>query len=598
MHILSCALLSSLVVAHARDLGSQPQLRYLRRDNSFVNNTITTRSTINIPLQLNNITTSTLVPTTTRTISIDTDHITSWIAPIGSIPLSTSSPSPPPPYQNISTTEPTCTGFATYFESAPPTVFLTVTEGFEVTVTASNVSVTASETLITPLPACGTTILPAPSQRMTMDGEPFGSDFATFTKSVQDGPPGAPGRPTQNLPQFATFQPLPPQTVGSELATATAPLQSSTAPLQYSSVPYTSTVLVTKKTPVTVVVPPTTSPGVNFQITEPTFNGEGNTIPPPKQTMPNGNNNIMGPNGGRPTDNRVSSSSLPSTTSRTSLGLGNLVSSIIFSGIPRPPRETGRSTTVDGIPVVIYTSSIVIGDQSFAVPTSSRTTVQVNGVGFALGPSEIVAPSTTITVGPGPQDQRTTITPRPTSTTVTVGDDFTFVVGQTLAVIAGTTYRVGEGAPATTITIDGTTVSVGSNGVELPRTIVSPVGASASGYVIYTVNGITFSVDDNEAVLSSTTYRIGTNAPQMTTVVSGATISFGPSGIGLQSTTIAPTAVPSSSATTGARSSSSSGAATGVANNQNASPAGPRINFSELLGWYLIPTWLVCNFLF
>jgi hypothetical protein len=190
-----------------------------------------------------------------------------------------------------------------------------------------------------------------------------------------------------------------------------------------------------------------------------------------------------------------------------------------------------------------------------------------------------------------------TITPRPTPTTVTVGDGFSLTVAQTVAVIAGTTYRVGQGAPATTITVDGTTISVGSNGVGLPATIVSPVGASASGYVVYTVNGITFSVDDNEAVLSSTTYRIGSNAAQMTTVVGGETISFGPNGVGLHSTTIAPTAVPSGSATTGARSTLSASATGGASNENAAAPARPRIPFSELLGWYLIASCAVYNLL-
>jgi len=168
------------------------------------------------------------------------------------------------------------------------------------------------------------------------------------------------------------------------------------------------------------------------------------------------------------------------------------------------------------------------------------------------------------------------------------------VVGQTVAVIAGTTYRVGDGAPATTITVDGTTISVGANGVALPRTVVSPVGAVASGYVVYTINGFTFSVDDSEAVLSRTTYRIGSDAPQTTTVVSGHTVSFGPNGIGLESTTIAPTAVPTASTSAG---SSDSASAAGGAESA-ASSTSSRIPFSELLGWYLmVVTCVLYNFL-
>lgn len=601
MHIrlLSGAILSSLLVAHARSLDLQPQLRYPPRDRPFTNSTITTRPTSSPATQLNIITTSPIIPATTSATSLNTDQFTNWEIPTGLISISTSSPLRRPPFQNTSTTstttttEPTCIGFATYFESVPPTVFLTVTEGFDVTVTAANESVTVPETLITPLPACDMTIMPA---KMSVEGNPVGAPAAaTPTMPFNDSQPGAPRPGTQYAPNFGSFRPgLQPQ----ESTSVTEMLKTETAPVQYSSVAYTSTVIVTKKTPVTVVVPPTSTPGVNFQPTEPTFGLENTKPPPPKGTGPTGNINMLPP-GGTTTSSQTSPPSTGPTTSRPNVGFADLIVSLILSGIARPTRDPAPGTTVNGVPIVVLPSTVVIGDQSFALPTSARTSVQVNGVGFELGPSEIVAPSTTIAIRPGSQQQMTTITPRPTATTVTVGDGLTLTVGQTVAVIAGTTYRVGPGAPATTITVDGATVSVGSNGVGLPRTVVSPAGASASGYVVYTVHGITFSVDDNEAVLSSTTYRIGSNAPQMTTVVGGETISFGPSGIGLESTTIHPTAVPSASATTGARS-TASGSATGggAASSENAAPSQSRITFSELLGWYLIPTTcLVWNYL-
>lgn len=602
MHKLSCIILSSLAITHAQNLDRPPQLRYLRRDTPFLNNTITTTT---IATQAEITTTSTFVNSTASTTPLTTDPPANWEPYRGSIP--TSSPQGfPPPYPNASTTDPTCIGFATYFESVPPTVFLTVTEGFDVTVTATNVSVTVSETLITPLPPCGTTIMSSALRSQTVQDAPEGApEGAPFTKSAKGSQPQPFGSRTQNQPEFATYPAVgppggPPQ---EQSSTVTDNLAHPSASLVYSTVPYTSTVIVTKKTPITVVVPPTTSPGVNFQPPESTLNGAQNTAPPPPEVTSDPgtgkpNNNNAPPSGPRTTNSNNPSLNTERRTSSTGIGLGDIINSIIFSGLPRPTGGPTRSTTVNGVPIVILTSTVVIGGQSFAVPTSARTSIQVNGVGFELGPSEIVAPSTTITIAPQQQGQVITITPRPTATTVAVGDGLTLTVGQTVAVIAGTTYRVGQGAPATTITIDGATISVGSNGVALPATIVSPVGASASGYVVYTVNDFTFSVDDNEAVLSSTTYRIGSNAPQMTTVVGGETISFGPNGIGLHSTTIAPTAVPSGSATTGARSGPSASATGGATNKNTAAPVRLRIPFSELLGWYLIASCAVYNLLF
>lgn len=570
MHKISGVVLSSLLIAHARSLDLAPQLRYMRRDRPFANTTITSTTTA-ATTQSNSTTTTTFVIPTVSTTSRTTDPFTSKESPIRSVPTSSQPGLPPFQFPNVSTTEPTCVGFATYYDSVPPTVFLTVTEGFDVTVTAGDVSVAASETLITPLPPCDTTIMSAVFDSTFPEATPEGGSASMTQRKSSDNGPNQPfGSRTQNVPQFETYNPPGVQESSTAPANAGATL---TAP--YSSAPYTSTVIVTKKTPVTVTVPPTTSPGVTFREPESTVNGAQNTVPAAPRVSSgsganqNGNNNIVPP-----------STTKPPVTS---------------SGFPGAIGEAPRSTTVNGIPIVVLPSTVVIGEQSFAIPTSARTSIQVNGVGFGLGPSEIAAPSTTITFAPPQQGQMITITPRPSSTTVPVGDGQTLIVGQTVAVIAGTTYRVGQGAPSTTITVDGTTISVGSNGVALPRTVVSPVGAAASGYVIYTVNGFTFSVDDNEAVLSSTTYRIGSNAPRTTTVVSGETLSFGPNGIGLHSTTIAPTAVPT--AATGAGSSDSASATGGAANENSAAPTSLRIPFSELLGWYLIATCALYNFL-
>src|SRR5271156_1162410 len=46
------------------------------------------------------------------------------------------------PVEIATSPEPTCVGSITYYSSAPPTVYMTITEAFTVTVTASDVSLT------------------------------------------------------------------------------------------------------------------------------------------------------------------------------------------------------------------------------------------------------------------------------------------------------------------------------------------------------------------------------------------------------------------------------------------------------------------------
>ncbi|KIW60685.1 hypothetical protein PV05_00885 [Exophiala xenobiotica] len=532
-------------------------------------------------------TTTTIVPTPLPTISPDT--ITSWTSSSPAIVTTSlnagiyTNTSSIPIYTNISTDSPTCAGSVTYFGSVPPTVYLTVTEGFTVTVTASNVSVTEAPTLITPLPACQATIMPL-----------VGSVFpeasyasATFAASYE------PGRTGSFAPDIATANP---DVTGPPQPPAFSATQVSSA---YSSVDYTSTVIVTKKTPVPVVVPSTGPPDVNFQSHSPTpappptpatvapipapsnggasnngGNSGGNNAGSNTGGGSNSNNNGGGnasPGGGGNAPSPADSKPSPSTknaitpfppltntagaaagtlivTTSTQKGIGNIIASIINSPFATPgptgrPTFTPITTTIDNVRVVVSQSSVIIGTQTVAIPTTSSTTVQANGATFVVRPSVIVAPTGTITISPVQQNNVVTAPPATTTFTTSVGD-LTFTIGPTVAIISGTTYRIGQNAPATTITVQGTKVSLGSGGVGLPRTTIAPDSGSGSPFVVYTAEGLTLSVDESEAVISGTTYRIGSNAPQVKTTIASESVSFGPGGIGLKSTTITPTAAP------------------------------------------------------
>jgi hypothetical protein len=199
------------------------------------------------------------------------------------------------------------------------------------------------------------------------------------------------------------------------------------------------------------------------------------------------------------------------------------------------------TTAAAGVPIVILSSNAVaIGSQTVAIPNLKSTTLQEAGAIFTIGPSQIIAPSATIPINRFQRPQ--IVTPPPTGTITTAVGDVGITVGPTVAVISGTTYRVGRGAPATTLTFHGTQVSVGPGGVGFPSATSAPDGNAPSPYVVYTTKGLTFSVGSTDAIVGGTTYRVGSNAPDLTTTIgpNHVSVSFGPGGVGLASTTLLP----------------------------------------------------------
>ncbi|EXJ84855.1 hypothetical protein A1O3_05530 [Capronia epimyces CBS 606.96] len=523
----------------------------------------------------------------------------------------------------------TCTGSVTYYGSVPPTVYVTVTEGFDVTVTASNVSVTDTPTLITPLPACeatimpliGPNVLPNPSSSFYSATQstqsPDGNSSSSFYSATQSPDGYIPGI----IPVLETpaNPPVPPESATAPLASqapqgSQAPQASSMAN-SYSSVDYTSTVIVTKKTPATVVAPPTTAAGVNFQYpTDPTSSPPKNTGPSPSVkgaggSGDDGNSNVDAPGQSGDADPpRVTSSahralasvddndaatpsSTPAEAPPTTTKLGDIIASIFYSGFATAsttngsPTATAFTTNISNIPIVVLPSSVAIGGQTVAIPTSAPTTVQASGATFTVQPSEIIGQGTTITISPA-QRQEGVPTSVPTST-FAIGD-LTLTVGPTLAIISGTTYRIGQGAPATTLTVDGTAISVGSMGVGLPSTTLSAGDITQPPFVVYTAEGLTLSVDSSEAVISGTTHRIGSHAPQVTATIGSHSVSFGPGGVGLESTTIAPTAAPSSSASGSRKLTSTGASATQSAAPSNGASSETKVLSLKLLAWHLV----------
>ena len=143
-----------------------------------------------------------------------------------------------------------------------------------------------------------------------------------------------------------------------------------------------------------------------------------------------------------------------------------------FASITAGPMPIPMSTVIDGIPVRISGTTLIIGDQTITSIPPSPTSVVVNGKTLILSSGSIIAPDTTVPIfGPG-------------TLKTSVVDGVTFTIGPTIAIISGKTYTIGPGATATTTVIDGKTLSIGPGGVGVPTTTVaySLSSAAAASY--------------------------------------------------------------------------------------------------------------------
>ncbi|KAL9616638.1 MAG: hypothetical protein Q9160_008521 [Pyrenula sp. 1 TL-2023] len=221
-----------------------------------------------------------------------------------------------------------------------------------------------------------------------------------------------------------------------------------------------------------------------------------------------------------------------------------------------------QTVVVNGQSFTISPTQITGGGVTVPVPATGMTPMTIGAVGFSVGSSQAIISGTTYAIGPGAASttvnvngQRltigaggvvfatTTVPPNamitsPPLVTVTAGG-VVVLVGSTDAVIAGTTYRIGSGATMTTAVINGLTLTIGPGGVGLPSTTIHP-GAQAtdeSSISTITSDGLIYTVDATEAIISGTTYQIGKGATASTLVIGGKTVSLGPSGVGIVSAT-------------------------------------------------------------
>jgi hypothetical protein len=334
----------------------------------------------------------------------------------------------------------------------------------------------------------------------------------------------------------------------------------------YATAPYTSTVIVTKKTPVVIVQTPTASPPPVFSDPDPEPN-EDDPAPPnaPSSNNPGGSNPPSGgsnppsnggnPPAGGPSNNNPPPAAPPSNPapgpaivvpgpSPTSAPLGGVIVSLIRTQPFVPPATPSPQATIGNVPVIVLPSSVILGSSAIPLPVPAapgapaETVATINGQPFTIRPSEVVVAGSTVAFPPV-----AAVTPAP-ATRVPIAPGITAFVADSTAVIQGTTYRIGFGATPTTITAGGVPVILGPYGVVVDgSTAVAVPQMTEAPMVVESAGGLIFSIDESQVIVDGTTFRIGQGAPTITTEIDGQSVSIGPHGVGLQSTTLKPTSV-------------------------------------------------------
>ena len=142
-----------------------------------------------------------------------------------------------------------------------------------------------------------------------------------------------------------------------------------------------------------------------------------------------------------------------------------------------PPTQA----TANGVTFFVGVTNAVIGGSTYAIGSgASETTVVVGSETIRLGTEGVILPPESL--GMGVVLPATTIPPDQTPTPVIAGG-VSFAADASEAVINGTTYAIGNGAPGTIITAGSEIIRLGTGGVILPFTTIKPwLNGGSSGF--------------------------------------------------------------------------------------------------------------------
>ena len=281
--------------------------------------------------------------------------------------------------------------------------------------------------------------------------------------------------------------------------------------------------------------PPATVPGVVDTPPEPTGGGRG---PDDSEGGNNSGGNGEGGNTGEGTGNgntgggNTGGGSTGGGSSGGQNGGQNGGNGGIVGG--NPP----TTTTIGGVPVIVGPTNVVIGPSTVVYEASPPTTqITIGQQTFTVNPSQVIGPGATIA---RPVNGGGVFRPTPMPTVI---NGIPIQLGPSNAVIQGTTFAIGQGAPQTTIVVNGQTISIGSGGLGFADTTVAPPSQATN--IVILGGDIISALGASQAVIGGSTLNYGDGSPLVTKVFNGETITVGPMGIAYGTTTLGGASNPS-----------------------------------------------------
>lgn len=206
---------------------------------------------------------------------------------------------------------------------------------------------------------------------------------------------------------------------------------------------------------------------------------------------------------------------------------------------------TPITETVDGITLVVQAGQAVIGGQTLELGAAEQIITEAGDV-FTADSSVVTGPMIIIWVptNTGAMFMQSTATSfeywsPPDASTILVSG-VSVAVGSSNAVVGGSTFQVGSGAPQQTIVVKGQTISIGSQGVAFASTTIAPQSDQTPEPVNKVVVDpeIISVIGSTLAVIDGTSVTYGPGIPTQVEVVMGQTITIGPSGVSFDGSTL------------------------------------------------------------
>ncbi|EJP69761.1 hypothetical protein CRV24_003201 [Beauveria bassiana] len=197
--------------------------------------------------------------------------------------------------------------------------------------------------------------------------------------------------------------------------------------------------------------------------------------------------------------------------------------------VTRPPSVMGPSSSVlGGIPVTSAGPNLEIGGGTFPIPTSGSSTVRVNGKDVTIKPTEVIIGGNTMA-----------LTKPAASDVVVAGGEMLTVIGRSVVVLHSVTYTYGSGSAPIVQVINGDTITIGPTGVIVHGSTIGGVSAQPTDTDYEIVGGATIAkLPPSMVIVNGETYAVGPGVDTKIVTIGDQTLTMGPIGLVMASTTM------------------------------------------------------------